>query len=102
MGADGPETWYPDLPRPVSWEIYQHQAFWDNHRRNLVLELAGVKDNSRNLFDNDGDGADAAAFSVQFQQAIGQRFQLQIDGFVSILEGQDNGSGARLELLTQF
>ena len=30
MGADGPETWYPDLPRPVSWEIYQHQAFWDN------------------------------------------------------------------------
>ena len=79
-----------------------YQAFWDNHRRNLVLELAGVKDNSRNLFDSDGDGADAAAFSVQFQQAIGQRFQLQIDGFVSILEGQDNGSGARLELLTQF
>ena len=79
-----------------------YQAFWDNHRRNLVFELAGVKDNSRDLTDHDGDGNDAAAFSVQFQQAIGQHFQLQIDGFVSVLEGRQNGTGARVELLTQF
>ncbi len=79
-----------------------YQAFWDNHRRNLVLEVAGVKDASRNLFDTDGAGTDGVAFSAQFQQAIGQRVQLQIDGFVSYLEGQDNGSGARIELLTRF
>jgi hypothetical protein len=79
-----------------------YQAFWDNHRRNLVFELAGVKDNARDLTDHDGDGNDAAAFSVQFQQAIGQHFQLQIDGFVSVLEGRQNGTGARVELLTQF
>jgi hypothetical protein len=79
-----------------------YQAFWDNHRRNLVFELAGIKDASRNLFSSDGDGADGAAFSVQFQQAIGQRFQLQIDAFVSVLEGRDTGSGARFEILAQF
>jgi hypothetical protein len=79
-----------------------YQAFWDNHRRNLVLEIAAVKDNSRNLFKSKGDGNDGAAFSVQFQQAIGQRVQLQLDGFVSALEGGDNGTGARFEVLTQF
>ena len=51
-----------------------YQAFWDNHRRNLVIELAGLKDNTRNLFDDDGDGADQAALTIQFQQPIGQRF----------------------------
>ena len=79
-----------------------YQAFWDNHRCNLVLEIAAVKDNSRNLFKSKGDGNDGAAFSVQFQQAIGQRVQLQLDGFVSALEGGDNGTGARFEVLTQF
>ena len=79
-----------------------YQAFWDNHRRNLVIELAGVKDNTRNLFSTDGDGRDAAALSVQFQQAIGQHVQLQLDGFVSYLESRDNGSGARAEILVQF
>jgi hypothetical protein len=79
-----------------------YQAFWDNHRRNLVIELAGLKDNTRNLFSTDGDGTDAAALSVQFQQAIGQHVQLQLDGFVAYLEGRDNGSGARAEILVQF
>lgn len=79
-----------------------YQAFWDNHRRNLVLEIAAVKDNSRDLLKSKGDGNDAVAFSVQFQQAIGQRVQLQLDGFVSALEGGDNGTGARFEVLTQF
>ena len=51
-----------------------YQAFWDNHPRNLVIELAGLKDNTRNLFDDDGDGADQAALTIQFQQATGQRF----------------------------
>ena len=79
-----------------------YQAFWDNHRRNVVFEIAGVKDTTRGLFDNDGTGTDAAAFTVQFQQAFGQRVQLQLDGFVSYLEGRDNGTGARAEILIQF
>ena len=79
-----------------------YQAFWDNHRRNVVFEIAGVKDASRNLFDSEGTGTDAAAFTVQFQQAIGQHVQLQLDGFVSYLEGRDNGAGARAEILIQF
>ena len=79
-----------------------YQAFRDNHRRNLVIELAGLKDNTRNLFDDDGDGADQAALTIQFQQAIGQRFQLQLDAFYAYPEGRDNGSDARAEILIQF
>jgi len=79
-----------------------YQAFWDNHRRNLVLELAGVKDTTRGLFDTDGAGFDGVGFSVQFQQAIGQHVQLQLDAFVSYLEGRTNGSGGRVEVLVQF
>ncbi len=79
-----------------------YQAFWDNHRRNLVFEVAGLKDNTRNLFSTNGAGTDAAAFTVQFQQAVGQHVQLQLDGFVSYLEGRDDGTGARAEILVQF
>lgn len=82
--------------------VLGYQAFWDNHRRNLVLELAGIKDTTRGLFDTDGIGVDGAAFSIQLQQAVGQRVQLQLDVFVSYLEGRDNGSGARAEYLIQF
>ena len=79
-----------------------YQAFWDNHRRNLVIEPARLKDNTRNLFNDDGDGADQAELTIQFQQAIGQRFQLQLDAFYAYLEGRDNGSDARAEILIQF
>ena len=84
--------------------VMGYQAFWDNHRRNLVLEVAGIKDTSRNLFDidTDGTGVDGAAFSAQFQQAIWTHFQLQIDAFVAYLEGRRNGSGGRVEMLFQF
>ena len=80
--------------------VMGYQAFWDNHRRNLVLEFAGVVDTR-------GGGAgqpgfDGAAFSVQFQQAIGQHVQLQIDAFRSYLEDTPDGSGGRLEMLFQF
>lgn len=79
-----------------------YQAFWDNHRRNLVIEIAGLKDNTRNLFETEGDGTDAAALTVQLQQAFGQHIQFQLDAFVSYLESRDNGSGARAEILVQF
>ena len=73
-----------------------YQAFWDQHRRNVVFELAGTAGTSEE------DQRDSAAFTVQFQQAIKQHYQLQLDAFVSYLEGRDNGSGARIELLVQF
>ena len=79
-----------------------YQAFWDNHRRNLVIEIAGIKDTTRGLFKTDGPGGDGAAITVQFQQALGQRVQLQLDGFVSYLEGRRNGTGLRAEILVQF
>ncbi len=79
-----------------------YQAFWDNHRRNLVIEIAGIKDTTRGLFKTDGPGGDGTAITVQFQQALGQRVQLQLDGFVSYLEGRRNGTGLRAEILVQF
>ncbi len=72
-----------------------YQAFWDQFRRNLVLEVAGRKDTS-------GDGLDDAAVGFQLQQKIKQRFLLQVDGFYAVQEGRDDGHGARLELLIQF
>ncbi|MFT5498705.1 MAG: hypothetical protein ACI9TH_004120 [Kiritimatiellia bacterium] len=79
-----------------------YQAFWDSHRRNLVIELAGIKDTTRSLFKTDGAGTDGAALSIQLQQAVGQHVQLQLDAFISYIEGRSAGSGARFEVLTQF
>jgi len=72
-----------------------YQAFWDNHRRNLVLEIATRKN-------TDGNDVDGLALGAQFQQAIGQRIQLQLDAFVAFQESRDLGSGGRVELLFQF
>ncbi len=79
-----------------------YQAFWDNHRRNLVVELAGVKDTTRGLFSTRGAGTDGAAITTQFQQALGQRFLFTALGFVSYNEGRGIGTGARTEILVQF
>jgi hypothetical protein len=39
---------------------------------------------------------------AQFQQAIGQRVQLQLDAFVAFQETQNLASGGRFEILVQF
>jgi hypothetical protein len=68
-----------------------YQAFWDNHRRNLVLEVATRKDT--------GDGGrDSLALGFQLQQALGRHFQVQVEGFYSFIENSDNSNGARVEL----
>ena len=72
-----------------------YQAFWDNHRRNLVLEIAGRKDTS-------GEGFDDFAFGFQFQQAFFRRLLLQLESFYAVQEDRDNAFGARTELLVQF
>ena len=72
-----------------------YQAFWDNHRRNLVLELATRKDTN-------GGGDDSLALGFQLQQAFGRHYQLQVEGFYSLLENRRDGSGVRLELLIVY
>ena len=72
-----------------------YQAFWDNNRRNLILEIAGRKD-------TDGNGLDSAGFGFQYQQQIGQHYQLQLEGFYSIQEDISDRSGVRVELLVVY
>ncbi len=66
-----------------------YQAFWDNNRRNLVLEMAGRKDTD--------EGDDAIGIGFQLQQALGRHFQIQLEGFYTVQERRGNASGARLE-----
>jgi len=68
-----------------------YQAFWDNKRRNLILEVAGRHDIS-------GDGFDSIGIGAQLQQAIGRHVQLTFETFYAFNEGRDNGSGARAEI----
>ncbi len=68
-----------------------YQAFWDNKRRNLILEVAGRHDLS-------GDGFDSLGLGAQLQQAVGQHVQLQFETFYAFNEGRDDGYGARAEI----
>ena len=68
-----------------------YQAFFDNNRRNLILEIAGRKDLS-------GDGVDSLGFGFQLQQAVGRHVQLTFEGFYTLNEGHDDGAGARAEI----
>jgi hypothetical protein len=68
-----------------------YQAFWDNKRRNLILEIAGRHDLS-------GEGFDSLGFGFQVQQAVGRHAQLQFEGFYTLNERRDNGYGARAEI----
>lgn len=68
-----------------------YQAFWDNNRRNLILEIAGRHDLS-------GDGFDSLGIGFQLQQAVGRHVQLQFESFYTFNEGRDDGYGARAEV----
>ena len=72
-----------------------YQAFWDNHRRNLILELAG-------RHDTDGDGFDSLGVGFQLQQAVGQHIQLQLEAFYTGNDSRDNGSGVRFEIFVVY
>ena len=72
-----------------------YQAFWDNHRRNLILEIAG-------RHDTDGDGFDQLGLGFQLQQAIGQHVQAQLEAFYTFNEDRDDGTGTRFELLVVY
>ena len=72
-----------------------YQAFWDNKRRNLIMEMAGRHDFS-------GDGFDSLGFGFQLQQAIGRHVQLQLEGFYTVQEDRTDASGARFEVLVVY
>ena len=71
------------------------QAFWDDHRRNLILEIAG-------RHDYDGQGFDQLGLGFQLQQAIGQHIQAQLEGFYTFNGERDDGVGARAELFIVY
>lgn len=81
----------PFTPDDVIGGAIGYQAFWDNKRRNLILEIAGRHDLS-------GDGFDSLGFGAQLQQAIGRHVQLQFEAFYTINEDRDDGAGARAEV----
>ncbi|HVC55786.1 MAG TPA: hypothetical protein VND95_07510 [Stellaceae bacterium] len=74
-----------------------YQAFWDSHRRSLTLEL-GVRENTAGSHGT----FNAQAIGARFQQAIGQRVLLEIDGSFTRQEDHNNAFGLRTELDYQF
>jgi hypothetical protein len=71
-----------------------YQMFFDNYRRQLIMEIGGRADES-----NDTTGAGIAA---RLQQAIGRRFIAQVDGFGVIRDDTDLGYGVRFEMTVKF
>ncbi len=72
-----------------------YQAFWDDHRRNLILEIGG-------RHDFEGDDSNTLGVGFQMQQAFGRHFQLQFEAFYAYNDEQDDGSGGRVELLVVY
>lgn len=81
----------PFIPDDVIGGAIGYQAFFDNNRRNLILEVAGRKDLS-------GNGFDSLGFGFQLQQAVGQYVQLTFESFYTLNEDRDDGAGARAEI----
>ena len=72
-----------------------YQAFFDHNRRNLALKIAGKKDTSN-------DAEDDLGLGFQLQQAIGQHYLVQLEGFYTFQESRDDASGARVEFLVVY
>ncbi len=70
-----------------------YQAFWDNKRRNLIMEVAGRHDLSGRP-----EAFDSLGVGLQLQQAVGRHVQLQFETFYTLNEGRDDGAGARAEV----
>jgi hypothetical protein len=63
-----------------------YQMFFDGVRRQVVFEL-GHRDSTR------ANGPQVVAALTRFQQAIGQRFVFQLDGFYSFTDAHTDGVG---------
>ena len=71
------------------------QFFFDDTRKQLILELAGRTD-------TDGSDRAAVAGGARWQQAIGQNTVMRLDGFAAGREGRSPAYGARIEFLYKF
>jgi len=72
-----------------------YQAFWNNHRRSLTLEMAG-------RIDTGGSGFNDVAVGFEYRHRLAHRVQLQLEASYSVLEKRDDGSTLRAEILVQF
>jgi hypothetical protein len=79
----------------VAGLVVGYEAFWENHRRSLTLEIASRKD-------LDGSGFDDVAFGFEFRQRLAHRIQFQLDASYSVLEKRNDGSTIRTEIRYQF
>ena len=69
-----------------------YQAFWDDHKRNMILEFA-------NKIDYDGRSFDSYALGFQVQQKINRFVQLTFESFFAVnTDGRDDSTGARFEI----
>lgn len=71
-----------------------YQMFFDNLRRQVVVEVGGRADNS--------DTFSGAGLAARFQQALGTRYIVQVDGFGSVRDNGDLGYGVRSEFIVKF
>ncbi len=72
-----------------------YQKFFQGGRRQLIVEVGG-------RFGSVDDRDDGIAIGGRFQQALGRRTVLRLDGFLSDYEEGDSGNGARAEVLVKF
>lgn len=68
-----------------------YQMFFDNNRRQVVVELGARNDRTPGV-------PDAAALGVRMQQALGRRCILEVEAFGAARRAADNGYGLRIEL----
>lgn len=79
----------------VAGGAFGRQVLFDHGRRQVVLEAAGLKD-------TDGTERGAAAVGVRYQQALGRRFIVRMDGFAAARESGEGPLGGRIETLIKF
>ena len=79
----------------VAGLVMGYEAFWENHRRSLTLEVASRKD-------LDGSGFDDIAFGFEFRQRLAHRVQFQLGASYSVLEKRNDGSTITTEIRYQF
>lgn len=72
-----------------------YQMFFNNERTQVVAEIGG-------RLGTDQSQRNAAAFGLRLQQSLGDRYVVQLDGFVSRKEAEESGYGARTEFLVRF